>query len=152
MGWQTFYRRRDALNNAVEQGELRTGDIFETEGDLLAALHHRWQQRLFARVELAMLDTDDQVDAVAEAWQHTTTDNADLRALLDRHASHPALRPLVESEQRRLAHAAGLTEPGDSDEEAASIGAAFIALQRTAPHRTHRNPVERLLRRLVPSA
>jgi hypothetical protein len=74
-----------------------------------------------------------------------------LRALLDQHADDAVLRPLVDAEHRMLARAAGLTEAGDSAVEEASIGAAFVALQKSAPDR-HRNPVERLLRRLVPSA
>ena len=150
MGWQDFYRRRDELNAVVEQGELRTSDVFPDEASLLLALHHRWTQRLSARVEQAELSDDDQVDAVGEAWRRTAADNASLRALLDEHADNPVTRPLVEAEYRMLARAAGLTEAGDSADEEASIGAAFVALQKSAPVR--RNPVERLLRRLVPSA
>jgi len=156
MGWQDFYRRRDALNAAVEQGELRTGDVFDDERELLLALHHRWTRRLSARVELATVEADrdpagDLVDAVGLAWRRTAADNAALRELLDAHAAD--LRPLVEEEHRMLATAAGLTEPSDSAEEAAAIGAAFVALQRTAPGTHPRgNPVERLFRRLMPSA
>ena len=153
MGWQDFYARRDALNEAVEQGELRTSKPFPTEQELLLALHHRWTQRLAARVELAELETTDPVDSVGAAWRRTAEDNPDLRALLDRYADTATLRPLVEAEHRMLASAAGLTEPADSPSEKASIGAAFIALQRTSPDRVpRRNPVERLLRRLVTSA
>jgi|SRR5690349_18206502 len=153
MGWQDFYARRDALNAAIDAGELRTSDAFPDEHELLLALHHRWTQRLTARVEQAELDSDDPVDAVGAAWRRTAADNEALRALLDEHANHLALRPLINAEHRALARAAGLTEPGDSPEEEAQIGAAFVALQRTAPpHPQRRNPVERLLRRLVPSA
>ncbi len=153
MGWQDFYRRRDALNAAVAQGELRPSRAFPATDDLLTALHHRWSQRLMSRVELAFLTTDDPVDATASAWRETAADNAELLALLDQHKSAAVLRPLIEAEHRMLAHAAGLTEPGDSAVEAASIGAAFVALQRSAPtHPERRNPVERLIRRLVASA
>jgi hypothetical protein len=153
MGWQDFYRRRDALDAVVEQGELRTSDTFPDEGSLLLALHHRWTQRLTARVDLAELSDDDQVDAVGEAWRTTAAENPALRALLDEHADQPALRPLIEAEYRMLARVAGLTEAGDSAAEETSIGAAFLTLQKTAPGRqTRRNPVERLLRRLVASA
>jgi hypothetical protein len=151
MGWQDFYRRRDALDAVVAQGKLETSDIFPTEKELLLALHHRWTQRLTARMELAELSTDDPVDAVGEAWRTTARENPDLRALLDEHKDNLALRPRIEAEHRMLARAAGLTEAGDSPAEEASIGAAFLALQRSAPERP-RNPVERLLRRLVPSA
>ena len=151
MGWHEFYRRRDALDAVVEHGELRTSATFPDRAELLLALHERWTRRLHARVELAELSADDLVDAVGEAWRRTARDNAELRALLDEHADEAVLRPLVDAEHRMLARAAGLTEPGDSPEEEASIGAAFVALQREAPDR-RRNPVERLLRRLVPSA
>lgn len=153
MGWQEFYRRRDALDAAIAQGELRTGDVFPDEESLLLALHHRWSQRLAARVELAHLESDDPVDAVGAAWRRTAEDNAELRALLDEHAEHPALRPLVAAEHRMLARAAGLAEAGDSEAEVTAIGAAFVALQKSAPARqSRRGPVERLLRRLVASA
>jgi hypothetical protein len=118
----------------------------------LLALHHRWAQRLAARVELAELSDGDRVDEIGAAWRRTAADNSALRALLDEHAEHPVLRPLVAAEHRMLARAAGLTEAGDSTAEEASIGAAFLALQRSAPERPRRNPVERLFRRLVPSA
>ncbi|MGB3444962.1 MAG: hypothetical protein WBA97_40010 [Actinophytocola sp.] len=153
MGWQDFYARRDALNAAVEQGELRPSDAFPDERDLLAALQHRWSQRLTARIEVAGLEHTDPMDTVGEAWRSTAKDNPDLRALLDTHADDPALHPLIDAEHRGLARAAGLTEPGDSPAEEASIGAAFVALQRTAPAGTpRRNPVERLFRRLGASA
>lgn len=153
MGWQDFYRRRDALNAAVAQGALHPSEAFPSTDDLLRALHHRWTQRLTARIELALLDTDDPVEATGSAWRRAAADNPELLALLDRYASSPALRPLVAAEQRMLAHSAGLTEPADSPSEAASIGAAFVALQRTAPAPAERrNPVERLIRRLVASA
>lgn len=149
MGWQEFYRRRDALDTVVSQGELRVGDAFPDEESLLLALHHRWAQRLAARVDLAQLEADDLVDAVGSAWRQTAEDNAELRALLDSHADHPVLRPLVEAEQRMLARAAGLTEAGDSTSEETRIGAAFLALQKTAADGGRRNPVERLFRRLA---
>lgn len=151
MGWHEYYRRRDALDAVVEQGELRTSDVFPERGELLLALQERWARRLSARIELAELSTGDPVDAAGAAWRATAAENAQLRALLDEHADDPVLRPLIADEHRMLARVAGLTEAGDSTDEQASIGAAFVALQRSAPDR-RRNPVERLLRRLVPSA
>jgi hypothetical protein len=151
MGWHEFYRRRDALDAVVEQRGLRTSETFPERGELLLALQQRWSRRLAARIELAELSTEDLVDAVGDAWRRAAADNAGLRALLDEHADDPVLRPLVAAEHRMLARAAGLTEAGDSPAEETSIGAAFVALQRSAPDR-RRNPVERLLRRLVPSA
>jgi uncharacterized protein YjiS (DUF1127 family) len=151
MGWQDFYRRRDALDAAVELGTLQTNDTFPTEAALLQALHHRWHQRLAARMELAELSTEDPVDAVGEAWRATASENKALRALLDQHATNPALTAQQDAEHRTLARAAGLTEAGDTSAEEAKIGAAFLTLQR-APRDRRPNPVERLLRRLVPTA
>lgn len=151
MGWHEFYRRRDALDAVVEQGELRSSETFPERGELLLALHERWGRRLSARVEQAELSAADPVDTVGDAWRQAAAENADLLALLDEHADDVALRPLVEAEHRMLARAAGLTEPGDSAAEEASIGAAFVALQRSGPDRRC-GPVERLLRRLVTSA
>ena len=49
-----------------------------------------------------------------------------------------------------LARVAGLTEATDGPAEQAAVGAAFVALLRTAPQ-PRCSPVERFLRRLVPS-
>src|SRR4051794_20141780 len=86
MGWHDFYRRRDELDAVVELGELRVSDVFPSKGELLAALHQRWARRLGARLELAELSADDQVDAVGAAWRATASENARLRALLDEYA------------------------------------------------------------------
>jgi len=156
MGWHDFYQRRDALNAALARAS--EGLPFEQDSslgrdELLLALHHRWSQRLSGRVELAVHEAETQdhdlVDAVGVAWRETAAANPVLRDLIDTHATDPVLRPLVAAEQRMLASAAGLTEPGDDIRERAAIGAAFLALQRKEPRR---NPVERLLRMLVPSA
>lgn len=156
MGWTDFYERRDALNAALARAAeglpFEDGSSLDRD-ELLRALHHRWSQRLAGRVELAVHEAEtrdhDLVDAVGAAWQETAAANPVLRDLVDAHATDPVLRPLVAAEQRMLASVAGLTEPGDDLRERAAIGAAFLALQRKEPHR---NPVERLLRMLVPSA
>jgi hypothetical protein len=49
-----------------------------------------------------------------------------------------------------LARAAGLAGPEDGRLEQAALGAAFVALLRNRPQE-RRSPVERFLRRLVPS-
>ena len=151
MGWHDFYRRRDALDAVVELGRLRLSDTFPSEEELLLALHQRWIRRLAGRIELAELSAEDPVDAVGEAWRTTAQENASLRALLDEHADNPVLRPLVDAEHRMIARAADLTEANDTEDEESSIGAAFVTLQQAGPDR-RRNPVERLLRRLAPSA
>ncbi len=146
MGWDDFYRRRDALDAVVERGELVVPDVFHGPGELLLALHHRWSLRLAGRVELAT-PAEDPVDAVGAAWRETAVANPGLRRLLDEHADHPALREVTMAEQRMLATAAGLTEPGDGPAERAAVGAAFTALLRNGPRR---GPVERFPS-LVPS-
>jgi hypothetical protein len=157
MGWDDYYRRRDALDRVVERGELDVPDLFDGPDELLLALHHRWSLRLAGRVELATLDGDP-VDAVGAAWRATAAAEPALRRLLDEHADRPALRAVTMAEHRMLAAAAGLAEPGDGPDSRAAVGAAFVALVRTGPRHVRpqrtvrRNPVERLLRKLTPSA
>lgn len=149
MGWDEYYHRRDALNGVIERGELSVPDPFEGPTEVLLALHHRWSLQLAGRVELAAT-ADDPVDAVGDAWREAAAANPALLRLIDEHAGHPALRALIRAEHRMLAGAAGLTGPGDGRLEQAALGAAFVALLRNGP-RERRNPVERLLRKLVPS-
>ncbi len=149
MGWHDFYLRRDALDQIVERGELAVPDMFDGPGEVLLALQHRWSLRLAGRVELAEL-ADDPVDAVRAAWRETAAADPALRRLLDEHADHPALRPMIRAEHRMLARVAGLTEATDGPAEQAAVGAAFVGLLRTAPQ-PRCSPVERFLRRLVPS-
>lgn len=155
MGWDDFYRRRDALDSVLasyEPGVLDVPDVFDGPDELLLALHHRWSLRLAGRVELATL-SGDPVEAVGAAWRETAAADPALRRLLDEHADRPALRGVTLAEQRMLATAARLAEPGADPDEQAAVGAAFVALVRNSPQRTVRcNPVERLLRKLVPSA
>jgi hypothetical protein len=150
MGWDEHYRRRDALNSVIERAELSVPDPFEGPTEVLLALHHRWSLQLVGRIELAAA-ADDPVDAVGAAWREAAAANPALLALLDEYAGHPALRALIRAEHRALARAAGLTGPGDGRMEQAAIGAAFVALLRNGPQE-RRNPMERFLRRLVPSS
>lgn len=151
MGWDDFYRRRDALDTVIESGcDSDVPEPFDNLGGLLLALQHRWSTRLSSRIELAMLDDpDDPVEAVTGAWRQTAAADEKLRAILDAHADNPALRPVLRTEQRAVATAAGLTDAGDSPEEEAAVGAAFLTLVRSRPAR--RGPVERLLDRLAPA-
>ncbi|HEV7647963.1 MAG TPA: hypothetical protein VGP26_07375 [Actinophytocola sp.] len=151
MGWDEYYRRRDALNSVIERGELFVPDPFAGPTEVLLALHHRWSLQLAGRVELATDSgdpADDPADAVGAAWRAAAAANPALLRLLDEHADHPPLRALIRAEQRMLARAAGLTGPEDGRLEQAALGAAFVTLQRNGPRR---NPVERFLRKLVPS-
>lgn len=149
MGWDEYYRRRDALNGVLERGELSVPEPFAGPTEVLLALHHRWSLQLAGRVELAAT-ADDPVDAVGAAWREAAAANPALLRLLDEHADHPPLRALIRAEQRMLAHAAGLTGPEDGRLEQAALGAAFVTSLRDGPRERH-NPVERFLRRLVPS-
>ncbi|HEY7596668.1 MAG TPA: hypothetical protein VH969_26215 [Actinophytocola sp.] len=149
MSWEDFYLRRDALDRVVESGELTVPDMFRGPTEVLLALQHRWSLQLKGRIELAELD-EDPVEAVGAAWRETAAANPALRQLLDRHANHPALRAVTKDEHRMLATTAGLTDPGDGPAEQATVGAAFVALQRNRPAERH-NAVERFLRKLVPS-
>lgn len=152
MGWHDFYQRRDALNGVIERGELSAPAPFRGPTEVLLALHHRWSLQLAGRVELAgELDPAeaDPVDAVGAAWRAAAAANPGLRRMLDEYANHPALRAVTKAEHRMLAHAAGLTGHDDGPAEQDRVGAAFVALLRNGPAR--RTPVERLLRKLVPS-
>ncbi|HWM03007.1 MAG TPA: hypothetical protein VNP92_11810 [Actinophytocola sp.] len=157
MGWEDFYRRRDALDAVLDRGELTAPPPFTDTDEVLLALHHRWSLRLAGRVELAELAAADDpaldlVDAVRAAWRETAAAEEALRNLLDTHADRPALRAVVKAEQRMLAAAAGLAAPADSPAERAAVGAALVALTRTELPGPRRGPVARLLHRLAPSA
>lgn len=141
MGWDDFHRRRAALDRVVESGELTVPDMFGGPTEVLLALHHRWSLRLAGLVELAA-STADPVAAVGAAWRETAAANPALRRLLDEYADHPPLAAMTRAEQRMLAETAGLAADDDPLAQAAA-GAAL-----TEPSR---GPVERFLRRLVPS-
>jgi hypothetical protein len=100
-------------------------------------------------------DTD-HVEAVAGAWRAAARHAPALRTLLDGHAADPAAGPEFRAAQRdearQVAYAAGLAEPGEPADEAARVGAAFLALVRTTPRPGRRGPIERALRRLVATA
>ena len=158
MGWQDFYRRRDALAAVLERagrdpdGALRSAeaDLFGGRDGLLLALHHKWLMALTGRIGVARTEHADPVDAVAAAWRAAAAAHPDLRRLLDGNAAEPALAPALAGEQRLLAVSADLAAPGESAEETAAAGAALLALLRAAP----RHPARRtgLLRRLLASA
>jgi hypothetical protein len=142
MGWNDFYRRRDAINQVIEladrggDGNLRwerVADAFPDEAALLTALHYKWTKLLTGQTELALNDYDDKVDAVTEAWRSTAAQHPALRRILDAHADNQALQTALVTEQRMLAYAAGLAEPGDSPQDTAKVGHTVLTLIRTAP-------------------
>lgn len=162
MGWDDYYRRRDAINHVIANAgtELPTSPEFADREQLALALQYKWSQALLGRVTTALSDAErtediDHVEAVAAAWRSTAARQPKLRTLLDSYApdAGPDFRAALRAEQRMIAHAAGLAETDEPADETARIGAAFIALVRGTPQRPIRrgNPVEQLLRRLVAS-
>lgn len=171
MGWSDFYRRRDALDAVLElarhdpEGPLpfpeQAAAEFADQGEALLALHYRWSVRLTGRVGMAQAEAErdpsgDPVEAVAQAWRATAAEFPVLRRVLDAHADDHGgvLRAAVESEQRMLALAAGLADLDEPAAEITRVGAAYLALIRTAPPRDRQRGgrVEQFLRRLVASA
>lgn len=178
MGWNDYYRRRDILDGVVRrarrnpQAPLSISEVpgaleeFDTEENLLLALHYRWQQALSGRLRTEVGGPEDSadlpggrdadhVDSVSRAWRTTRSDHPALRAVLDAHLDeHPALRRAHEAELRMLAVTAGLAEPGEPTDEVTRVGNTLVGLMReresglgAAP----RNPVGQLLRKLAPT-
>lgn len=172
MSWTDFYRRRDALDAVLElarhdpEGPLpfpgKAAAEFADPAEALLALHYRWSVRLTGRVGLAQVDAErdpavDPVEAVAEAWRTTAAENPVLRRVLDANADGHGgvLASALDGEQRTLALAAGLAEPAEPRAEISRVGAAFLALIRSAPPKQVQrrdNPVEQFLRGLLTSA
>lgn len=154
MSWNDFYARRDIMRDAVDRAAAGDGrlpfaeldgaaELFGTERQLLLALYHRWTLLLGGTLRAMAaapedghapeVDTD-LPDRVSAAWRQTATEHATLRAVLDTaiETDPEALRPALEAEQRMLAYAAGLAEPGEPIDEATKIGGSFLALIRHA--------------------
>lgn len=142
MGWNDFYRRRDAVDAVLRAAATdpaaplaRDEDLFATDEDLLLALHYRWMRQLTGRLGVALEDADDRVAAVTRTWRALAAEQPVLRAVLD---AHPTPAEAVERERRMLALTAGLAELSEPATEVARVGAAFEALIRTAPPVTAR--------------
>jgi hypothetical protein len=173
MSWTDFYQRRDAINLVLDQARRNPGvglpfdelptvrAQFGSEEELALALQYKWSQLLLGRVGVAFVEAEhdkdaDNLETVATALRRAAAEAPVLRDLLESYAEkagHAFLAALA-AEQRMVAYAAGLAEPGESAEQTARVGAAFLALIRggsTRPAR-RRNPIEQLLRRLVASA
>jgi hypothetical protein len=166
MSWTDYYERRNALDSVLVRAErdpagpLPHSPMFDGPADLLLALQYRWTLKLTGNLGRVLAEAErdesmDLVDAVSGAWRKTIADNQTLHAVLEAHAErYEALLPQLEAEQRTLALAAGLAEPHEPAQEITRVGAAFMALLRTAAEKPsrRRSPVEQLLRRLVSSA
>lgn len=167
MGWHEYYQRRDIADAMLRRAArdprapLPLTEIpgaieaFGGEEQLLLALHYRWSQVLGGHLRTEFAQNDDHVDAVTRAWRAAARKHHTLRALLDANVDrYPALRQVDEVEQRMLAVAAGLAEPGEPAGEITKVGAAFTALLRhggelEAPRRSR---FGQFLRLLTPSA
>ena len=134
MGWNDFYRRRDALDAVLRRdpaGPLEFDrTAFETADELLLALHHRWLQQLTGRLGVALADTDDRVETVLRTWRVLAAEQPALRGVLD---AHLADGEAVEREERLLALTSGLADLSEPAAEVTRIGAAFLALIRSEP-------------------
>jgi hypothetical protein len=161
MSWAHFYERRDALDLVLAHARRHPGtglphdgfdavrSVFADREDLALALQYKWSQALTGRIAVALTDAErtpdvDHVEAVAAAWRTAASKQPALRELLDTYAADPdagqAFRDAVRSEQRMVAFAAGLAEPGEPTADATRIGAAFLALVRPvapAPRGAH---------------
>jgi hypothetical protein len=104
---------------------------FPSDDELLQALHGVWSRRLNGRIDLA-LETDDQelADSVGHAWLKTAEDLPGVRRVLDEQAGRPVLRPLLRTEHRTVAVAAGLATFDDPVSVSSRIGARFVASLR----------------------
>jgi hypothetical protein len=171
MSWADFYRRRDAIALVLAHARRNKGSglpfgeidavatVFADREELALALQYKWSQLLMGRIAVALTDAGDadHVDAVATAWRTTASTHPELRDLLEGYApdGREVFQACLHAEQRMIALAAGLAEPGEPADETARIGAAFLALIRSAPRqptRRRNHPIEQLLRRLVTHA
>jgi hypothetical protein len=170
MSWTDFYRRRDAIDAVLAHAEQHPGAglpfaelpaaraVFADRESLALALQYKWSQVLTGHIGTALSGTDldaDQVEAIAAAWRRAARQHRALRGLLDQYTAEadPTFRRALSAEQRMVAFAAGLAEHGEPADEAARIGAAFVALIR-GPRQpvSRRTSVEQLFRRLVASS
>ncbi|OLR95245.1 hypothetical protein [Actinokineospora bangkokensis] len=174
MSWDDHYRRQAALDAVLAHARHAPGEpipfeqvpvaraAFRDAEQVLLALHHRWLRRLTGHVGVADAEATadpalDRVDAVSAAYRRAAQASPVLHHLLVAHESElPA--PVREAEQRLLAHASGLAAEDEPADEAARVGAAYLALLRAdepeeQPRQRARrtSPVD-LLRRLVASA
>ncbi|GAA5114838.1 hypothetical protein [Haloechinothrix salitolerans] len=154
MSWNDFYARRDIMRDAVDRAAKDNGrlpfaeldgadELFGTEHQLLLALYHRWTLLLGGKLRAMAaapedghapdVDTD-LPDRVGAAWRETAAEHPTLRAVLDTaiEADPESLRPALEAEQRMMAFAAGLADPGEPITEATKVGASFLTLIRHA--------------------
>lgn len=111
--WHDLHRRHEILERIdrdVSAAEHHsTGDVFSDFADLLRAAHQQWITTLGGAIETALeVGRGDLLADVRHAWQVTRERHPGLRALLDQHADHPAVRPLARREHDLIARATGM--------------------------------------------
>lgn len=177
MSWNDFYRRRDVMDAVLKQARrdpqapLPFAEIngakqaFDSEEELLLALHYRWMQALSGHLRAAVAGPEDtadvpggwerdHVEAVSKAWRAAVREHPTLHAVLDANVErYPALRRAHEGELRMLALTAGLADPGEPRDEVTRIGGTLVALLRSkgAGQGRSSNPLGQWLRRLAPT-
>lgn len=153
MGWESYHRRREALDAVIEHARRHPGgalpvaevpqavETFGDAGSLALALQSRWMQILSGHVNVALEEVEraehglGQEEAVTRAWRRAAARHPALRRLLDeqRHTAEPELRAAFEREQRMLALTAGLATADEPVADITRIGAAYAALLRQRP-------------------
>lgn len=140
MTWTAFHRRGEVLRHVVETADQRVDgelplyvdgvkETFADANDLLGALQLRWHTRLAGRIERELMTQPmDLEQAVVTAWQRTADEMPGVRAVLDRHRSHPLDRSMAEvtataaaKEHVLLAVMAGRGGPDDA--QSVAVGA-----------------------------
>ncbi|MFC7344146.1 hypothetical protein [Saccharopolyspora griseoalba] len=161
MSWNTYYQRKHAIDAVLDSARRDPDRALDTipspfadAGELLAALQHKWLQQLGGRLEVALTDAEraphgDRVEAVTSAWRRAAAANPALRAVLDHHAEHPALRAGATAENRLLATSAGLAEEFEPEHDATRVGQAFQQLLRASPPPAERRGRTGVLRKLL---
>jgi hypothetical protein len=138
MSWQDYYRRRDIIDAVLRRAAHDprgpvpfavvpgARESFDSEENLLLALHYKWTRLLGGHLRTELLDDTDHVAAAGRAWIRASREHPTLHALLDAHRDrYPSLRAVHEAAQRMLALAAGLALPGERATEITGVGAAL---------------------------
>ena len=151
--WDAFHRRGDVLRAVADRADARrdgvlpldvpgVAETFRDELDLVAALQLRWHTRLAGRIERAVMERPNDLDAaVLAAWRATASELAGVRLVLDRALADPptdevatALHRAQRNDRALLAAMAG--RAGVSDPAAPGVGRALEQQARVAFHPT----------------
>jgi hypothetical protein len=98
------------LDDLLAEAKVRSASDVLVSPEQAVALYRRWNTALAARLDEALefVGARSAAEAAEDAWHRLTSDQPELRALLDRHAAQTELRPLIEHECYLLALGAGL--------------------------------------------